>query len=174
MVLLVGFCFGQTIADLNAEQKLQYNRNKLSIDVVQKTIGGVAGNAVHSESWNQWTAYKGLRNKINEYEFFTITGYENEANTIKENYIKSKSKLVNSKIMFGASLSLYAIGWFLIDDNLKLPILIGSPFLGVYGFTKYLFTMFSLEQNFAPYSAVKPIMEEYNKDLIKDIYNNKE
>ena len=33
--------------------------------------------------------------------------------------------------------------------------------------------MFSLEQNFAPYSAVKPIMEEYNKDLIKDIYSNK-
>ena len=76
--------------------------------------------------------------------------------------------------MFVASLSLYATGWFLIDGDLKLPILIGSPFLGVYGLTKYLFTMFSLEQNFAPYSAVKPIMEEYNKDLIKDIYNNKE
>ena len=126
MVLLVGFCFGQTIADLNAEQKLQYNRNKLSIDVVQKTIGGVAGNAVHSESWNQWTAYKGLRNKINEYEFFTITGYENEANTIKENYIKSKSEQAKSEIMFVASLSLYATGWFLIDGDLKLPILIGN------------------------------------------------
>ena len=117
IVLLVGVCFGQTIADLNAEQKLQYNRNKLSIDVVQKTIGGVAGNAVHSESWNQWTAYQGLRNKITEYEFFTITGYENEANTIRENYIKSKSKLVNSKIMFGASLSLFAIGWSMINNN---------------------------------------------------------
>ena len=40
--------------------------------------------------WNQWTAYQGLRNKFTEYKFFTITGYENEANTIKENYIKSK------------------------------------------------------------------------------------
>ena len=128
MVLLVGFCFGQTIAELNAEQKLQYNRNKLSIDVFQITI---SKDITHSS--NQWTVYQGLRNKINEYEFFTITGYENEANTIKENYIKSKSEQAKSEIMFVASLSLYATGWFLIDGDLKLPILIGSPFLEVYG-----------------------------------------
>ena len=60
IVLLVGFCFGQTIADLNAEQKLQYNRNKLSIDVVQKTIGGVAGNALVKVGIN------GLRTKVYE------------------------------------------------------------------------------------------------------------
>lgn len=73
---------------------MQYNRNKLSIDVAQITIGK---DVTHSA--NQWTAYQGLSNKITEYDFFTITGYENEANTSKENYIKSKSELTKSKIM---------------------------------------------------------------------------
>ena len=70
IVLLVWVCFGQTIADLNAEQKLQYNRNKLSIDVVQKTRVGGYGNTI--AGWNQWTAYQGLRNKITEYKFLLL------------------------------------------------------------------------------------------------------
>jgi len=181
-MLCIGICIGQTIANLNTEQKLRYNRNKLSIDIVQKTLGGFVGNSYGSESWNQWTAYQGLGNKIKEYEFFAITGYKNEAKTIREEYIKSKSKVVNSMIMMGASVPLFFTGISLIGNEHVTPkiqsdlgwsMFIGSLILGSVGFVKYVLAAPSLRNNSVPYSAVKPIMEEYNKNLIKDIINNK-
>jgi hypothetical protein len=181
-MLCIGICLGQTIDDLNTEQKLRYNRNKLSIDIVQKTLGGVVGNNYGSESWNQWTAHKGLGNKITEYEFFAIAGYKNEAKNIKEEYIKSKSKVVNSLLMMGASVPLFFIGGSLIGNvhvtpkeerNLGYTMMIGGFGLGAVGLVKFMLASPSLRNNSVPYSAVKPIMEEYNKNLIKDIINNK-
>ena len=181
-ILCIGFCIGQTNADLNTEQKLQYNRKKLSINIVQKTSGRVVRNNYGSVSWNEWTAYQGLGNKIKEYEFFAITGYKNEAKTIREEYIKSKAKVRNSIIMMGASVPLFIIGGSLIgnvhvtpkkEHDLGVGMLIGSLILGPVGLVKYILAAPSLRNNSVPYSTVKPIMEEYNRNLIKDIINNK-
>ena len=187
VILMVGFCFAQTFDDLTEEQKLIYNRNKLSIEVVKKTEGGAVGSSYgniaagsySAESWNKWMAYKGLGIKIPEYEFFYITGYKNEAKDIKEKYLKSKQRLVGSLKMGGAGCSLFLVGGILEDftnmsgSSVILSLVLGGTALGTYGFIKYLTVLPTLKYNSVPYSAVEPIMEEYNKNLIKDIINNK-
>ena len=58
----------------------EYNNRKVSIEVVKKGLGSFNTNIgiAAGESWRKWTAYKGF-DKISEQEFFSLTGYEDQA-----------------------------------------------------------------------------------------------
>ena len=183
--LMVGFCFAQTFDDLTEEQKLIYNRNKLSIEVVTKTEGGafgssqgnIASGSYSSKSWNQWIAYKGLGMKISETEFLNITGYTDEGKKAKERYESLRSK--GCFFLSGCLLSLPA---FLVGNadvgndsdetiaNIFIPM---SVVLAIGGLTGSITYSTASRKNYTPYSSVIEIMENYNKNLIKDIINNR-
>lgn len=105
---LMTLLIGQTVDELNDEQKINFNRNKLSIEIVGQSTGsyggygsGLYGGSISTTSWHQWTAYQGMDKKLTEEEYFRLTGYDEEANKAKERYEK-----INNNLMLGAALSI--------------------------------------------------------------------
>ena len=186
LFFMTGYCFAQTIDDLNQDQKLIYNRNKLSIEVVKKTEGAAAGSAYGNlaagsysgESWNHWIAYKGLGMKISESEFLNLTGYVEEAKMAKGKYENSHSKAWRYCTFALISIPAYVIGIYdaANDDgnetiaNILIPTSLVGMIWGLSGSIKYSKLK---RKNYTPYSSVVEIMENYNRNLIKDIYNNR-
>ena len=185
LFFMTGYCFAQTIDDLNQDQKLIYNRNKLSIEVVKKTEGGAAGSAYGNlaagsysgKSWNHWIAYKGLGMKISETEFLNITGYTDEGGKAKERYESLRSK--GCFFLSGCLLSLPAFLVGIADvgndsdetiANIFIPM---SVVLAIGGLTGSITYSTASRKNYTPYSSVIEIMENYNRNLIKNIYNNR-
>ena len=89
------FCFPVFAAtELTDEQLKQYNREKLSIEVKTQSYGSFSmrTGTTSSREIKSWTAYKGF-NPITEVEFFTLTGFEEEAQKARE-HEEGRNRLV--------------------------------------------------------------------------------
>ena len=176
---IVNIVFAQTISDLNAEQKTIYNRNKLTIEVTQQSMGsgfGGYGSVSYSgQSWYQWRAYRGIGHRISEAEFFKITGYPREASIAMARYNKLKSGHQNSlSLMGGSALAFISSFFFMSSDEtfgLSIILMLGgiAGFFGGVGVSAKYSTL--LKRNYTPYKSVEGIMNEYNSNLIKEIIN---
>jgi len=64
--------FSQNLGVLNESQKKEYFRGKVTIEVKQ-------GSRFGPTTYRNWTAFQGMEKLLNEDEFFTLMGYEPEA-----------------------------------------------------------------------------------------------
>ena len=189
--LLVAFPFTQTIDDLTTDQKLVYNRNKLSVKTSTQTYGGISSNSTKTTygsvnsgnysggSYDTWQPYKGLGGKISKLEFFEITGYEIEAEKIRNNIEIQKSRGKARRMRWGGCCGLYSFVMLSSDSSESNGNVIGALLVAslvtIYMSYSKLKSLPSVQyfDTSMPYSAVKPIVEDYNKRLIKNIINNR-
>jgi hypothetical protein len=163
-------------SELSDDQLKEYNNRKVSIEVVKKGLGSFNTNigVAAGESWRKWTAYKGF-DKISEQEFFSLTGYEEQA--LKAKGFGSRNINFIWGGLAGCILGILRLGTavtMLEDDVYNAEadavalqgIVVASIGAGaiVYGFIE-------LEKNWAPYATVEGITKEYNDKLMKELTN---
>jgi len=115
IIFLTTFLFSQKVEDLNEEERKEYNRNKLAVEVIGSTSLGrdpFLGTATATTT-NKWTAYKGFNSPISEYEFFSIAGYNDEAGKAKQYMDKATKEMwIGTGLMLGGML-----GFLITTEN---------------------------------------------------------
>lgn len=182
-VLFSNLLFSQILDSLTEEQKKEYNRKRISIEVIGHTTMNREPffGTYEATTTRKWNAYQGFNTIISEEQFFSITGYKDEALKAKLYKEKGKNMLIGGLLasVIGTVMMLYTTEEEVYDSYLdftytevKMPLfypglIISSVGLGV-GYAG--FTLQS--SNWAPYSTVRDISEEYNKQLILYLYKN--
>ena len=173
---------------LNDEQLKEFNKRKLSIEIVTKGIGSFNTNIglASGESWRKWTAYKGF-DKISEEQFFSLSGYKDESKKAKGYRNKNIGFIVGG--ILGSIFGIVRVGtaikmnderydkygyqtdeYFEEGEKADGIALQGSILFGL-GVGSIVYGGIALEKNWAPYATVESISEEYNNKLIKEISN---
>jgi hypothetical protein len=171
-------------ADLSPEKAKQYNQKRLSIE-----LEGVGTSSFTSltkynmvgmyTDWKKWTAFQGF-NKITEESFFRLTGYERESG-LAANFHKSAGQSTTWGVL--SSLT-GAVVLYLAYTN-KETMKIGNSSIeyvsvnttgAIIGYC--LTTLGGIlivagvtqeNKNYAPYSLVQSIADEYNKKLVLSV-----
>ncbi len=176
LVIATSFLISQGVENLTDDQKIEYNKRKLTVEKALETSNGMLG--FLGIKINTWRAFRGLTHQIENEEFFRITGYDEEANEVKKTL-----KDANSKELLGKGLSfISAFGHFYqysVDPNPKYgpngplnyrynPTL--TDILGVMAGIGGMYLMVKgklmKQKPVAPYQLVSDIADEYNKNLI--------
>ncbi len=185
---LVVFCSAVALAqspeDLTEEQRREYQRRKLTIQVRNIVLGDISSRAkgatLRAGTMKQWRAHEGIGHIISEEEFFSIAGYENEAEKAA-----ARKKRIVSVFVAGAALSVGG----LILGSIKETEVERSGY-GEYQYT-YEVTTYPYEgpaivitslglglmsgvtiaaaQNNAPASVAEEIAQDYNRRLVLEI-----
>lgn len=168
IVLIICLCglllmLSQAIAqeEMTAEQQKQYERLKLSVEVREIGMGSYGGGGISYASWRKWTAYEGFT-KISEEKFFRKAGYEREAG--KAAGYRRKGNLLfwggTGAVVAGLTMAVVGMG----EDGNAAVAAIGIV-MSIGGlFPMYLAVGYK-QSNWAPYSTVEGIAEEYNREL---------
>lgn len=176
LVIATSFLISQDVENLTDDQKLEYNKRKLTVEKALETSNGMLG--FFGLKINTWRAFRGLTHQIKAEEFFRITGYDEEANEVKKTL-----KDANRKELLGKGLAfISAFGHFYqysvdptpvhgpdgplnyrynptLTDILGVMAGVGGMYLMVKGKL--------IEQKpVAPYQIAYDIADEYNKKLI--------
>ena len=167
IVLIMCLCgillmLSQAIAqeEMTAEQQKQYERLKLSVEVKEIGMGSYGGGGISYASWRKWTAYEGFT-KISEEEFFKKTGYEREAG-------KAAGYRKKGDLLFWGGTATCVTGLVLMFSTAAADEFTGVMIGGVMalGGLIPMYLGFTYRQsNWAPYSTVDGVAEEYNREL---------
>lgn len=160
----IALCFTTVDAnsqtDLSLEQLKEYNKGKLSLDLVGVSSGSYSSNMISYSSWTKWNAYKGF-NSISESEFYKIAGYEDFA-------LKAQKREETGKILFWSGLGLGIGGLALIvatiDNESDVPALIGAT-ISLLGSGLMYVSIGMTTTNMKPYTIASDIADEYNLQL---------
>ena len=84
--------YSQDIGSLTIEQKKEYNRRKLTVELLSTAdakggatyFGGVNIAAFSAVSSSSWCAFEGLSIPLTAEEFFRVAGYNKEAEDLKK------------------------------------------------------------------------------------------
>jgi len=179
-----------TTKSLTISQKQQFNRERLTIEIVTKTSGSAAATPLGesavlatygSQTSRKWTASKGFE-KISEELFLRIAGYDKEADVVKQ-YASFNS------ILIGGGLIAILAG-ILIGENAEKSLdestsageaysdeayekfdksSTVSALIGVSGIIALVKGLVDKSNNYYEYSVVDGIAEDYNKKLFQRI-----
>ncbi len=167
----------QETINLTDEQLKDYNRNKLTVILVSdlsKTKGHQWN--IFSNPVNSWQVIKGMDDPISAEEFFRLTGYSKEADSVKY-----KQEDANQKITAGVILSIAGLIISLTPKTEEKDYLIIKMEETVYpymvpGMLLSLFGVFLVDEGkllksapVAPYQTAVKIAEEYNRKLLSEI-----
>lgn len=177
------FLFSQTIDDLSDDQKKEVNRKRLSIEVIGHTSMSrdpLFGN-YEATTTKKWSAYQGFNTPISEEQFFSLAGYTEEALKAKQYKEKGKKLLIGGIVasLAGTLMMYYTTEEEVYDSDLgysypetKWPLFYPGMILSLGGIGVGYFGLQLQLSNWAPYSTVRDISDEYNKKLIIYIYKN--
>jgi hypothetical protein len=157
------------------ELEQQYNRSKLSIEL--EGAGIVThpydiGLGIYS-NWRTWKAYQGFA-PMSEENFFVVTGYPHEADEARR-YRESHSELTAVGVLiFIGGLVMAVVGYSKKEDidgaRISSPdwalVTAGGAVSGV-GVAIAATGITGLSKNWAPYSAVQPVADDYNRKLMQ-------
>ena len=184
------FQYDDVLFGLNEEQRKFYMKNKLNVEFKTKIQGG----AISGVTSTKWEAYKGF-DKISEEQFFQLAGYTDERNHSFSYRNDSKKMIWGGCMSVIVGLIVFSSGeptfseWHDLgcsDDNTddwtadpeckklrkKWTMINGSGFIMIIsGSISAVYGGMRLDKNWAPYSSVQGISEEYNDKLIKEISN---
>lgn len=179
-----------TIDDLSGEQKKEYNRGKLSIEVIGQSSGNIGGfgssmfgAATQSTSWYQWTAYQGMGKQLTESEFLKLTGYDDEAQKAAQRMEKMKNILILGGLASVGGMIVALIpktttkveyyeylGYNEYEEiTYTYPYLWPGAIVSVVGSGFFYSAMMQARKNYAPSSTVQQIADDYNQQLINRI-----
>lgn len=167
IVLIMCLCglllmLSQAIAqeEMTAEQQKKYERLKLSVEVKEIGMGSYGGGSISYASWRKWTSYEGFT-KISEEEFFKKTGYETEAG-------KAAGYRKKGNLLFWGGAATSATGLVMmftgaaVDD---ITVTMVGAVMSLGGLFPMYLGFGYRQSNWAPYSTVDGIAEEYNREL---------
>lgn len=181
--LLSLFVVAETLAQsqgagrLTGQERKEFIRRRLSLEVEGRSVGMVSGTGTlgsagivtfsglgSSASWRKWTAYEGF-NPISEVEFYRKTGYLEEMKRAA-GYKAGKKKALTLGICGMALGAGLAFGG-LAAENYGLAFG-GCGALAICAVPTAM-NAFSMGLNWAPYSAVAGMADEYNERLFFEI-----
>ena len=169
---------------LTEEQQKAFNQQKLSIEPEGVSFNSFGLGIYSISTWRRWTAYKGF-SPLSEHEFFSITGYEAEAQKAK--VYRSTN---NSLIVMGAGLGIagtvatvigamntttrhYDYGYGVEGDIEEADpdegLIIGGLIASAVGTGLLYAGIIGLSKNWAPYATVEGIADGYNRKLLISI-----
>lgn len=153
---------------LSAQQKREYEKQKLSVEVTGMAMGSYNAGMISATSWRKWHAYEGFT-PISEEEFFRKTGYEKEAR-------EAASFRKKGNMLFWGGISLCTLGVILAlipgedeEGYTEYPLLGYGALIGVAGLVPLVMSIGYRANNWAPYSSVEGIADDYNRELIIQI-----
>ncbi len=171
IALLASVLAGQ-VDSLSFEQKREYNRQKLSIEIIGQSIGfnpGIKGGTIGSTEWHRWTAYQGIGKQLTESEFFALTGYHDEAQKAED-----RTKKIKGTVRYGGILAIGGLALAIaVDPQAKTLPIEAVPFLiaSIVGGGMVLAASRASMRNYTPVSLAQQIADDYNQQLINRIAN---
>ena len=178
LMLSITSVYSQSIENLTSDQKKEYNRKKLTVEQVSETSGGMGWYwGLFSKRVDTWRAFKGLANQIEPEEFFRITGYTEEANTVKKNLEDANSKIVMGWVLYLGGLVVSVIpktetedlGYGYNYETVTYPYVLPGTIAWIGGLWFVYDGMLKKLKPVAPYQSAADIAEEYNKGIISEI-----
>ena len=173
---------GQSTDGLTDDQKKEYNRTKITVEKVTEQTGGMGWYwSFFSKRVDTWRAFKGLSDYIEAEEFFTITGYDEEANKVKNRLATANGNITLGVVAYlGGLVGIYyekeevtteCYGFGICADyyEYSYPYVVPGAIAAIGGlYFWYKGTLDKLKP-VAPYETAAAIAEEFNKDLIERI-----
>jgi len=182
LILSSTFVFSQSIENLTTDQKKEYNRRKLTVEKVSESSGNMGWYwGFFAKKVDTWRAFKGLANQIEAEEFFRITGYTEEANTVKKNLEDANSKIGMGWVLYfgGAIVSIipktetytehYDYLGDIVYEEITYPYLLPGTIAWIGGLWLVYDGMLKKLKPVAPYQSAADIAEEYNNGIIAEI-----
>ena len=160
LLLLFSFVSAQDIESLTAEQKKEYNRRKITVELESTQGGAIVGNAFFSNQRDIWKAYRGISEKLTKVEFYRIVGYKEEANRLEEKRQRIKAVDIGA-ILIGLG------GLVLVPDDSSEDL--GGILLVVSMTLMYASLIMEAQLEVAPYETAVSIADDYNRELLNEI-----
>ena len=180
--------YSQDIGSLTIEQKKEYNRRKLTVELLSKAdatggatsfFGGGTIAALSAVSSSSWRAFEGLSSPLTAEEFFRVAGYNKEAEDLKKKneYLNNKATL-SLVLIFGG-----LIGSFIpVEEKQKkqfewdsdyyettFPFFISGTIAWIVGLSLAFGVIAEYSKQVAPFQVAAEIAEEYNKKIINEL-----
>jgi hypothetical protein len=147
---------------LTPEQKREYDRLRLSVEVEGRGIGSYGGGSISYASWRRWQAYEGFT-PILEEDFFAKAGYESEAQ-------KAMKRRKTGNVLFLGGTGTVVLGLSMMsfagDDAAVSNI---GALISLIGLVPMYMSLDYKLKNWAPYSTVEGIANTYNRQLLERI-----
>lgn len=166
--------YPQDIGSLTIEQKKEYNRRKLTVELLSNAgalgvaapLGGGTIASISAVSSTSWRAFEGLGSPLTAEEFFRIAGYNKEAEDIKKknDYLINKNRL-NLVLFFGGLMS-YAIP---VEEKLEKVVVVSGTIAWIVGLFSALVVGAEYNKQVAPFQAAAEVADEYNKKIINEL-----
>lgn len=178
LLILVSSVLSQGIDDLTGDQKKEYNRRKLTVEKVTESSGSMGWYwGFFATKVDTWRVFKGLANQIEAEEFFRITGYEAEANTVRKTLDDANGKITLGIGLYAGGLVAMLIpkketsdlGYGVEIETLSYPLLFPGMLASFGGLYFWYDGMLKKLKPIAPYQTAFDIAEEYNKKIIQEI-----
>ena len=180
--ILISLGYSQSTENLTSDQKKEYNRKKLTVEKVSESSGNMGWYwGFFSKKVDTWRAFKGLANQIEAEEFFRISGYDEEANTVKKNLEDANAKITMGWVLYGAGLfatlytetTTHVEEYTFIDDyvweEVTYPYVLPGTIAWISGIYLVYDGMLKKLKPVAPYESAADIAEEYNKGIIAEM-----
>lgn len=182
LLVTISTVSSQSIENLTDDQKMEYNRRKLTVEKVTESSGGMGWYwGFFSKRVDTWRAFKGLANLIEAEEFFRITGYNEEADKVRKNLEDANGKITLGVVLYFGGLigslipktETYTEHYDYLGDieyeEITYPYLIPGTIAWIGGIYLWYKGMLMKLKPVAPYQTVSDIADEYNKKLIAEL-----
>lgn len=181
LILTISTVSSQSVENLTADQKKEYNRRKLTVEKVSETSGGMGWYwGFFSKRINTWRAFRGLANQIEGEEFFRLTGYDDEADKVRKNLEDANSMIYGGAILYVGGLIFSLIpktetitepGFFsdFTYEEVSYPYLVPGTIAWLVGIYLWYKGIFMKLKPVAPYQTASDIADEYNKMIIAEL-----
>jgi hypothetical protein len=148
---------------LSENQLKAYNQQRFTFDFQSGSTGYIGSTGIMSMSnYRRWVPYQGF-NKLSEFEFFKIAGYEKEANEAK---VYNASRL---GLLIGGLVALLGGEYLVLKSDTDAPGFTTGRVLVSSGGVATLIGAFMYLSNRYPSNIAVSVAEEYNNKLRKEI-----
>ena len=176
LLLLFSFVSAQDIESLTAEQKKEYNRRKITVELQSTQGGAIVGNAFFSNQRDIWKAYRGL-SQINLEEFYQTTGYEEEEKRLRMKIDKNRNYHILSLVcLFGGAAiasieETKMVPWEYFEGYRETTV---NPYevhggIIIVGSFYFMLKSLSVIEPPPPYETAVSIADDYNRELLNEI-----
>ena len=179
--------YSQDIGSLTIEQKKEYNRRKLTVELLSKadatggaaSFGGGTIAGLSAVSSTSWRAFEGVGSPLTPEEFFRVAGYNKEAQDLKKKneYLNNKAAL-GLVLLFGGFIGSlipveekqedpYSRGYDLYETT--FPYFIPGTIAWIVGYYLAFAVTAEYTTPVAPFQVAAEIADEYNKKIINEL-----
>jgi hypothetical protein len=153
--------------DLTLTQLKEFNKQKLSLELVGVGMGSYGSGSISYSSWTKWKASQGF-NPISESEFYKITGYEDLASKSKKREKTGKTlKWTGLGLGVGGCVVMFAT----MNSDSSAPLIAGAS-AALVGVGLMYGSMGINTSNMKPYGVASGMADEYNLQLTITIKKN--